>query len=109
MNNAILVDGCPLCRLFTKKDYKSHVYYIDKNNEYIIVECLTCKTPMIVLGEHLTSTSKELWGRILYTCRKLFGNSVRIRLKQRTIKDHWHGHIENTNRKEKKLRDLRYE
>ena len=63
------------------------------NAEFVVVDCLSCNTPMVVYTEHTMSVSKESWGRILYRCRKLFGNGMELKIKTRTIRDHWHAHI----------------
>jgi len=94
------VAGCPLCDIFAKKDIKTKLYWpesIDEveNSEFVIVDCLTCKIPMVVYTDHTTTLSREAWGRILYRCRKLFGSSITLRIKRIRIKDHWHAHIQN--------------
>jgi hypothetical protein len=96
----ILIKNCPLCEIFTKKKINSKLYWpetIDEipETEFVIVECLTCKIPMVVLGEHITTIPRECWGRILYRCRKIFGGGITLRTKPRKIFDHWHAHIIN--------------
>lgn len=98
MMERYLVDNCPLCEIFTKKNIKTKIYWpLDiedvPKSEFVILECTNCKVPMVVLGEHVTSVSKECWGRILYRCRKLFGGGISLRTYQRTIKDHIHYHV----------------
>jgi len=100
---AFHVDGCPLCNIFTKMDIKTKIYYPDKDkvseeNDFVIVDCLSCKTPMVVISDHATEIGKEQWGRILYRCKQLFGDNIRLRTKRRTIRDHWHAHVDGISR-----------
>lgn len=101
------VSDCPLCRIFTNKELLTKVYYLDSKGDFIILDCLSCKIPMVVIREHLTSVDKELWGRILYASRKLFGSSIILRLKTRTIHDHWHAHITHIIKSPKLIPDIR--
>jgi len=92
------VDNCPLCMIFTKMDIKTRLYYPDKDkiqeeDDFVIVECLSCKEPMVVVSDHTTEIGREQWGRILYRCKQIFGDGIRLRTKRRTIRDHWHAHV----------------
>lgn len=78
---------------------------IDKS--FAIVDCFSCKTPMVVINEHITSLNKEMWGRILYRTRKMFGSGVVLRTKPRTIHDHWHAHITQMSVNPRMLSDYR--
>jgi len=96
----LLVKGCPLCEIFLnpEKNVYTKLYYPEKiedikTSEFVIVDCKTCKIPMIVFKDHVTSIQRESWGRLLYICKKYFGNSIKIKNKPRTIKDHFHCHI----------------
>jgi len=96
----ILIKGCELCSIFLEpnSNIKTKLYYKEsediKESEFVILECNTCKTPMVVVRDHVNDISKETWGHILAVVRKEFGRSTRLRLERRTIKDHWHAHIE---------------
>ena len=109
-----LVEGCPLCNIFKdpKQYIKTKLYYptveeLEKNPDFVILDCETCKVPMVVIGEHTTSIGREQWGRVLYQCRRLFGKSMRLRLKRRSIKDHWHAHLDYWTEDLESLEDLR--
>jgi len=100
----IRVDGCPLCDIFNNKELKSKLYYPEskdgiESSEFVVVDCVSCNIPMVVYGEHLTSVTSEAWGRILYQCRKIFGNTITLKPQQRTIRDHIHWHIYNIKRR----------
>jgi len=101
--NQIRVNGCPLCDIFLTKKVITKLYWpesIDEipDSEFIIVDCKTCKVPMVVYGEHITTITREAWGRVLYRSRKLFGGGITLRTKARTIRDHWHSHIYGYNK-----------
>jgi hypothetical protein len=92
------VNGCDLCKIFNELDIHTKLYYPDKNkilefDDFVILDCETCKVPMVVVSDHVTEIGKEQWGRILYRCKLLFGDSVKLRTKTRKIKDHWHAHL----------------
>jgi len=94
-----LIKGCPLCDIFLepKKNIITKLYYPSfdeiKSSEFVIVDCKTCKIPMVVIRDHVTDLSRSLWGRILYTSKKEFGYNMKLRYRPRTVKDHWHAHI----------------
>jgi len=99
MENKLRVISCPLCLIFEKHQVKTKLHYPDKPEDipkcdFVIVDCLSCRTPMVVWGEHVTSISKDQWGRLLYVCRKKFGNGIVLKQHNRVVKDHLHYHIE---------------
>lgn len=98
VDNPIRIKGCPLCRIFTKKEILTKLHYPENiedipKSEFVIVDCKSCNKPMVVIGEHVTSITSECWGRILYRSKKIFGSNINLRTKTRTIRDHWHAHI----------------
>ena len=98
------VVDCPLCRIFSHKELKTKLYWPEKiedieTTEFAIVNCQTCGVPMIVLGEHVTTITRECWGRILYRCRRIFGGGITLRKKRLQIFDHWHCHIYNIDKR----------
>ena len=94
--NHNLVKGCPLCGVFLQPSdkvikklyYPSTIEEIDKV-DFIIIGHIDYKTPLIVIRDHVSDISKEIWGRMLYKVRGLFGN-VRLRYKLDSIGDHYH-------------------
>ena len=95
-----LIYGCPLCEIFIHPEESicTRIFYTDSENvtesDFIILDCKTCKVPMVVVRDHTEQISKELWGRILYSSRKTFNNpKIKLRCTPRTIKDHFHCHI----------------
>ena len=106
------VGDCPLCKIFTELDVKTKLYYpkienIQDKDDFVIVDCLSCKVPMVVVSDHTTEIGKEQWGRILYRCKQLFGGTIRLRTNRRTIRDHWHAHVSGISKDTYKLPDLR--
>jgi len=96
----LLVDGCPLCDIFKESKVNTKLYWPESedkiaSSEFVIIECKTCKIPMVVYNEHVTSITREAFGRILYRTRMIFGRGITLRLKRRTIRDHYHAHVEN--------------
>jgi len=94
LNHNLIVD-CPLCELFLnpEKNINTKLYYpdLDKINEvdFIILHSSIYKTPVVIVRDHTTEISSEVWGRILYQVRKMFGN-VQLRSESSKIKDHFH-------------------
>lgn len=99
--DSVRVDNCPLCKIFDKLDIKTKLYYpeidkIQEEDDFVVVDCLTCKVPMVVVSDHVTEIGREQWGRILYRCKKLFGDDIKLRTRARTITDHAHFHVTGT-------------
>ena len=98
MYDKLQVKGCPLCEIFTKKNVITKLYWPETieevpDAEFVIVNCKTCRIPMLVWNEHITSVTREGWGRILYRCRKIFGGNVTLKQHNRQIRDHLHYHL----------------
>ena len=100
VDDALHVISCPLCQIFLnpKENIKTKLYWpetIDEvpESEFVILNCETCKIPMVVYRDHITEITNEAWGRILYRCRKLFEPGVRLRTKMRKLRDHYHCHV----------------
>ena len=97
----ILLPSCPLCQIFLNpKDNiytKLHYPEFDKvrESDFVILDCESCKTPLIVPRDHVTSINKELWGKILYQARRIFGKDIQLRTKPKKILDHHHLHLVN--------------
>ncbi len=114
-DDILLVAGCPYCDIFrdSSKKMLTKLYYpvkssINKNTEFVILDCQYCNKPIVIFRDHVSSISKEQWGRILYRCRYLFGNGMKLRLKRRVVTDHWYAHIDGINTtKLRSTRDLR--
>ena len=114
MDEILLVDNCPHCDIFNKKTkIDTKLYFpvksqINRNTEFVILDCQYCGRPMVIFRDHVTTISKEQWGRVLYRCRLLFGNGMRLQLNDHRVKDHWHAHIIHVNTtKLQKTKDLR--
>ena len=114
MDDILLVNGCPHCDLFKyPKKVVTKLYYparsrISKNTEFIIIDCQHCGKPIVIFRDHVTTISKEQWGHILYRCRNIFGNGIRLKLDRNYVNDHWYAHINNINTtKSQKTKDLR--
>jgi len=81
---------CPLCNL--KK--LTRWYYADK--DFIICDCLTCNSPMIVYRKHKIQPSSKAKNEILRIARLLFKNEdLKFRGYSRSIpmEEHWHEHL----------------
>jgi hypothetical protein len=106
----LLVEGCDYCKFFTHpKSIKTKLFYpklseINKDTEFIIIR--NGNHPMIIYKNHVTSLSKEQWGRVLYRSRKLFGGGVRLKLNYTSISDHWHAKVLISSKVKKSMRKL---
>ena len=97
------VCDCNLCRIFSHREFKGKIYYPETIEEldiceFAIIEDEETNTPMIVASEHIPDISREYWGRVLYRCRKLFGDTVRLNTRMNKIKDHWHCFVSKPSR-----------
>lgn len=116
MSETFLVNGCPYCNYFKNpKSITTKLYYprqdsINEDTEFVIMDCPYYDKPIVVYGEHVTSISKDQWGRILYRVRILFGTGTRLQLKRRYGKDHFYCYLEMSSivkDKAQKLPDLK--
>jgi len=97
----LLVKGCPLCEIFLnpKENIKTKLYWpesideITSETEVVILNCLTCRIPMVVYRDHIDNITREAWGRVLWRTRKVLGKDVSLRCKPRRIFDHYHCHL----------------
>lgn len=81
---------CALCRLWYNREIKTRFYYEDEL--LIIVDCVQCKIPMIVIKRHTMEISDEEEKQILSVKNRLWANS-KLRCESRSIKDHYHCHV----------------
>ena len=95
----LLVDGCPLCKLFKEKISPIKLYWplsqdSIPNSEFIIIENKTFGSPEVVYKDHVTTITREAWGRILYKSKTLFGSNIMLKSKFKTVSDHYHCYVE---------------
>jgi len=81
-------ESCPLCRL-VKGDIKTRKYYSDST--CIVVDCLTCRIPMVVVNHHGQATEEE--ERLMVNAIDYLFNYNSIRYVPRQIADHEHWHV----------------
>jgi hypothetical protein len=101
-DSPLLVDGCPLCKIFKEKSISDKLYWPIKsddiqNSEFIIIECQVYKVPQVIYRDHVTTITREAWGKILYKCKTLFGSDIMLKSKYKTVSDHYHCYVEHTN------------
>lgn len=83
--------ACELCRIYENREIRTELYY--ENSNFIIVDCLTCHVPLVVVKHHdpWRPGEKEKVERLR---DKLFPGRG-IRWLQRRL-EHPHCHIEGT-------------
>lgn len=85
---------CELCNLVAG-NIVTKLYY--RNDEFIIVDCMTCHVPMIVFRDHSMFVDLNALGRAFAKILELFGNQVTIKCEQRKVSQHLHWHIMRRN------------
>ena len=79
--------GCPLCgRIYTRKIYRD-----ESSEPFIIIECLSCRTPMVVFRSH-RKPSNLVMMQSERVAKTLFP-SLEINLSKGVIPDHPHYHL----------------
>jgi len=97
--NHILISGCPLCEIFLnpEKNINTHLYHPEienvEYNDFAILDCELQEIPFVVIRDHVEEISSELWGRILYRAKKIFGNDIRLKIDDRNVFDHWSAYV----------------
>lgn len=81
--------NCPLCKLVMDKDYKTRHYFTFK--DFTIVDCDTCRIPMVVFNHCGKATVDEVRNAINIV-NTLFDYDI-IRKEGRKIPDHEHWHL----------------
>lgn len=81
---------CELCELANGNIITTLYYQCD---DYLIVDCSTCKVPMVVIVEHTMHPSQSLLYRMRQKARELFGENTEFRGYTQKIHGHWHDHI----------------
>ena len=96
--NHNLILGCNLCDIFYHIDKYDLIYpkSIDKVNDvdYIIIKCIECNKYILILRDHTEYITNEMFGRILYSAKKIFNNAIRIDTIVKHCNDHFHCHID---------------
>jgi len=82
--------NCSLCRLWHDREIATKVYYED--DVIIIVDCLTCKIPMVVIKRHAGNVTEEEKDYIDDVVRRKWPGS-KLRCTPRQIPDHFHCHV----------------
>jgi len=87
--------SCPFCELFKNNKTITRIYWPEDINlisksEFIIIDSPVDKNPIVIFRDHTDSVLDETWGNILYRCRKLFGDSVRLKINTKISKDHFY-------------------
>jgi len=92
--------SCDLC----KREVCTTFYYED--DDFWIVECKTCKVPMIVLKYHRVFSMEEEEVEMKRIVRQLFNNyTYNIDSDMKSIPEHKHWHLRNFKRKKNGKKD----
>ena len=90
-DKALHINGCPFCDIYTKDKLPKKIYFLC--DEFLICDWLVDgeEVPMVIYSSHVTQINKSAWGRLLYRCRKAFGETIKlIRKPHKDIPfDHW--------------------
>jgi len=106
------VDNCPFCEIFSKLKIPYKLYFpkkseIQTQDDFVIVNFRGI--PTVIPTDHVESVSKEQWGRMLYRCKEIFGQSTKLKIINYPIRDHWHAVIIFNKHNVYNLKDLRDE
>jgi hypothetical protein len=97
--NHNLILGCSLCDIFSNIDEYELFYPKTKDLipkcDFIIVKCKQCDKYILVLRDHTEFITNEMFGRILYSVKKLFSNPITMNTSSNhQVKYHFHCHID---------------
>ena len=85
--NENILRECELCNLTKRTEW----LYDDEN--WVICKCKTCHRWMAVYRKHTMFIPINYLIKITEVIRKIFGETIKLRMKQRSIKNHFHFHI----------------
>ncbi len=87
---------CPLCKL-ADGDVRTYKWFEDK--KWMIVDCLSCGRPLIIIKKHKKSLSLSEQIHLLKLVKMVFGyQNIKIASQHldktiRSIEEHWHAHV----------------
>lgn len=89
------VISCPLCDIIKNKNVVTKLYWPTDINcihdeEFIIMDSPIDNKPIIIFRDHTDTILNENWGNMIYRCRKIFGESVRLKWNRTLAKDHFY-------------------
>ncbi|MDK9698686.1 MAG: hypothetical protein OEM52_00855 [bacterium] len=84
-------ESCDLCRLHSLRELKSTLHY--ENEQFIVVDCIICQTPMVVLKAHRPSFNDHEKNTLAKMLIELFGIHGVLDWEQRKIPEHAHVHL----------------
>lgn len=97
MNKINKEASCDLCKLVFDHEIKTKLYF--ENASYIVVDCLTCKIPMLVLKDHVDEFTREQEVELTIILKNLFKGLRKLIPTQfidydmRLISNHAHVHV----------------
>jgi hypothetical protein len=93
-----LIDGCRLCKVFLDYDNSISnklIYPENKddinNKDFIIIKCNN--NNLLIVRDHISSISKELWGKILFNCKNIYGKDTKLSIIKSKY-EHWYAIID---------------
>jgi hypothetical protein len=95
IDEPLWVISCSFCEIFKNNKITTKLYWPENINlvsksEFIIIDSPIENHPVIIFRDHVDTIMSETWGNMLYRCRKLFGESVRLNLNTKLCKDHFY-------------------
>lgn len=108
--DSLHVSNCPFCDIFEKGKVPFELYYpeydkIKQLDDFVIVKFR--KKHIVISTDHIDSIGKEQWGRMLYKCREIYGQSTKLKILNYPVQDHWHAEIICNKHNMPELKDLR--
>jgi len=82
--------SCPLCRLWHDREVVTTLHYED--DFVIVVDCVKCRIPMVVIKRHDVNATEAERQRINQVVQAHWPGA-RLRCELRAIKDHFHCHV----------------
>lgn len=92
-----LILGCEFCKIFldNKNSILSKLVYpenIDKINDEDFILIKYNNKFVYIVRDHVDRISKELWGRILYHSKQMFGYNSKLLISKNIV--HWYAIVE---------------
>lgn len=89
------VISCPLCEIIRDKKITTTLYWPEDieqihKSEFIIIDSPYSKNPIVIFRDHTSTVLSECWGSMIYRCRKIFGDSIRLKWNTNIVKDHFY-------------------
>jgi len=93
-----LIEGCKICDLFLNHDkiLEKNLIYPETKEQLKSVDFMVVKyngDDLFIVRDHVPSISKELWGKIFFNCKQMYGYKSKLVIIN-SKHNHWYAKVD---------------